>query len=281
MSEIPKMVRGINTVQLEVDYKKAAAKLQGEFAAPTHFDGAAIDSSTVVAAPDGTITALLLTKRVDPELWEEGYEVAMIVNDLLDKRPTAVGSKAMARVKKDRHRGTFHVTPDRVMKILDRVGAREGLLGAMAGRAGRPPRNSKLTDKRPELLDQLRALRRRVDHLHAKYLPTPYAFQRAVVKEAPEFRLGHSAYSSVYIVKHLRSGYHRDRQNLHGALSALLPVGNFTGGELVLPRWRIAFAFKPGDVLFFDPQELHGNLPVVGDRASLVWYCARGLRAVK
>src|SRR6202030_958988 len=108
-------------------------------------------------------------------------------------------------------RGNFPVTPDCVMKILDRDGAREGVLGAMAGTAGRPPRNSKLTDKRPELLYQLRLLRRRVDHLHAKYLPTPYAYQRAVVKEAPEFRLGHSAYSSAYIVKHLRSGYHRDR----------------------------------------------------------------------
>ena len=159
MSKIPKMVRGINSVQLEVDYKKATAKLQGEFPAPTHFDGSAIDSNTVVAAPDGTIKALLLTKRVDLELCEEAYEIAMTVNHLLDKRPTAVGSKAMARVKKDGHRGTFDVTPDRVIKILDRDGAREGLLGAMAGTAGRPPRNSKLTDDRPELLDQLRVLR--------------------------------------------------------------------------------------------------------------------------
>jgi hypothetical protein len=268
--------RTLKTILLKNDYKEAAAKLQGEFPAPTHFDGPAIDSDTVVAAPDGTIMALLLTKRVAPELYEEAQEVAMIVNDLLDKRSTAVGSKAMARVKNG-HRGNFDVTPNGVMKILDRDDAREGLLGAMAGTAGRPPRNSKLSDKRPELLDRLRALRLRVDHLHAKYLPTPYGYQRAVVKEAPEFRLGHSAYSSAYIVKHVRCGYHRDPQNLRGALSALLPLGNFTGGELVLPRWRIAFAFKPGDVLFFDPQELHGNTPIEGDRASLVWYCARGL----
>jgi hypothetical protein len=133
----------------------------------------------------------------------------------------------------------------------------------------------KITDERPELLDQLRVLRRRVDHLHAKYLPTLYAYQRAVVKAAPEFRLGHSAYSSVYIVKHLRSGYHRDRQNLPGALSALLPLGDFSGGELVLPRWRIAFAFKPGDLLFFDPQQLHGNLPFRGKRLSAAFYCER------
>ena len=281
MSKIIKMARGLNVVQLVVDYKKAAAKLLGELAAPTHFDGPAIDSSTLVLAPDGTIKALLLTKRVGQELCDQTYEVAMTVDDLLDKRPTAVGSKGMARVKKDGHRGTFKVTPQPVMEILDRNGTREGLLGAMAGTAGRPPRNSKLTDDRPELLDQLRGVRRRIDHLHSTYLPTPYSYQRAIVKEAPEFRLGHSAYSSVYIVKHLRSGYHRDTQNLHGALSALLPLGSFTGGGLVLPRWRIAFSFKPGDVLFFDPQELHGNLEVKGDRASVVWYCARGLRAVR
>jgi hypothetical protein len=45
----------------------------------------------------------------------------------------------------------------------------------------------------------------------------------------------------------------------------------------VLPRWRIRIALLPGDLLFFDPLQPHGNLPIVGDRASLVLYCARGL----
>jgi hypothetical protein len=38
---------------------------------------------------------------------------------------------------------------------------------------------------------------------------------------------------------------------------------------------RIAFAFKPGDLLFFDSrQHLHGNLPFTGERLSAIYYCA-------
>lgn len=76
---------------------------------------------------------------------------------------------------------------------------------------------------------------------------------------------------------HLRSGYHGDESNLPGGMSALLSLGDFSGGQLVVPRWRIAFELMPGDLLLFDGLQLHGNLPIVGDRASLVLYCARGL----
>jgi hypothetical protein len=42
-----------------------------------------------------------------------------------------------------------------------------------------------------------------------------------------------------------------------------------------LPRWRIAFALQPGDLLLFDPQQLHGNLPFKGRRLSAAFFCAR------
>jgi hypothetical protein len=58
-------------------------------------------------------------------------------------------------------------------------------------------------------------------------------------------------------------------------MTALVPMGEFTDGGLVLPRYRIAIAFKPGDLLLFDPQEVHGNLPFTGKRLSLALYCAR------
>ena len=278
MPEKPKMVRTLQTIRVCRDYKEATANLQREHAAPTHFDGTPIDRDTVVLAPDGTtIIALLLTDRVDLRLCEQAFEIAETVDDLLDKRPTAGGTKGMVRVKKNGRLGKFHVAPAPVMEIHNRDDVREGLLGAIAGTGARSPRKSRLTDERPAFLDELRSLVERVDDLHAKYVPNLHAYQRAEVKKAPEFRLWHTAYSSLYIVRHLRAAYHRDRHNLRGALSALLPLGTFTGGELVLPRWRVAFAFKPGDVLFFNPQELHGNLPIEGDRSSLVCYCARGL----
>ena len=50
-----------------------------------------------------------------------------------------------------------------------------------------------------------------------------------------------------------------------------MALGGFTGGELVFPRWRIMIAFKPGDLLLFDPQQLHGNLPFEGERLSAIF----------
>jgi hypothetical protein len=85
--------------------------------------------------------------------------------------------------------------------------------------------------------------------------------------------LAKSVFTTVYVAKNFRTAYHRDAGNLRGVMTCLLPMGEFSGGALVLPRFRIAFAFKPGDVLFFNPQELHGNLPFKGERLSAALYC--------
>jgi len=47
-----------------------------------------------------------------------------------------------------------------------------------------------------------------------------------------------------------------------------MPLGDFTGGELVIPRRRIGIAFERGDLLLFDAEQLHGNLPIAGKRVS-------------
>jgi len=63
--------------------------------------------------------------------------------------------------------------------------------------------------------------------------------------------------------------------NLRGVMTALIAMGNFEGGALVLPRWWRAISLRPGDLLLFDPQNLHGNLPFQGERLSAAFYCER------
>jgi hypothetical protein len=68
--------------------------------------------------------------------------------------------------------------------------------------------------------------------------------------------------------------YYKDLPNTMSVITVV--GGNYTGGELCFPRYRIAFALRPGDVLFFPGQELlHGNLPINGNRLSVVCYCER------
>ena len=133
--------------------------------------------------------------------------------------------------------------------------------------------SSRLSSEHPEMLSDTKPLIKLVDALYAHHLPAFYALQRAEVKKAPG-RLWHTAFSSIYIAKNFRTAYHVDRGNLLGTMTAIMPLGKFTGGELVLPRWRIAFAYKPGDLLFFDPQQLHGNLPFKGKgfRQRSTWH---------
>jgi hypothetical protein len=67
------------------------------------------------------------------------------------------------------------------------------------------------------------------------------------------------------------SHFQRD-ENLKGAMTTITPMGDFTGGALVFARWRIAIPYKPGDVVLFDAEELHGNLPFEGERLSAAFY---------
>jgi hypothetical protein len=158
---------------------------------------------------------------------------------------------------------------ERVLKIIE---ARQGLLGY----SGRPCRQTMLTKRCPEMLEGNQRLIECVDALYARHVPHLYAIQRAEIEKAdPRWRLWATAFSTIYLAKNFRTAYHTDRGNLQGVMTALMPMGNFTGGELVLPRWRIAIAFKAGHLLLFDPQQLHGNLPFEDERISAAFYCAR------
>jgi hypothetical protein len=67
-------------------------------------------------------------------------------------------------------------------------------------------------------------------------------------------------------------GYHHDDGNIPGALGVLTVAGEFTGGLLVFPKFRVAVNLRPGDVLIADNRELHGNTPITGNRLSIVCY---------
>lgn len=126
------------------------------------------------------------------------------------------------------------------------------------------------------MLDDNREPTELADKLFKERLPQVRQKARIVIKKAPEDRgLWKIALTSVYLLKSWSSRYHKDNNNLRGVLTAITPVGNFEGAALILPRWRIAIAYKPGDLLFFDPQQVHGNLPFTGKRISAAFYCAR------
>jgi hypothetical protein len=258
----------MKTLLLKDDYRKAAAKLVGQFPDSSHATQT-LDADTKVIAPNGRVIAVFLPGVLLPELYGLAYELLKRADDRVDNRATAVGTLSLPKsVNLD---GTLSRRSGVNARVMDVIEARQGVLGYL----GRPCRMTPLTIKHPEMLDGNRRLVQIVDELYKEHLPTFYAKQWAAVERIPHWRLWHTAFTTVYVAKNFRTAYHYDTGNMRGVMSALMPMGKFTGGELVLPRWRIAIAFKPGDLLLFDPQQLHGNLPFKGERLSAIFYCAR------
>jgi hypothetical protein len=264
----------MHILRLKHDRKHEAGQMRGQFADPSH-PRHTIDQDTVVIAPDGSIIAVFLKQVILPALYNRAYKRWKIVNELPDNRAAAVGSPSLLRFRKDGSRGKRKGVPKVVLKILKKQGARHGMLGYFDATPDKSFRETRLTEKHPKMVRRNKTLIELVDKLYKQHLRKIYEIQRAQVQKAPRFRLWHTVFSTIYIAKNFRTAYHTDSGNLLGVMTALIAMGNFTGGELVSPRWRIAFVLKPGDLLLFDPQHLHGNLPFEGKRLSAALFCAR------
>jgi hypothetical protein len=149
---------------------------------------------------------------------------------------------------------------------------RQATLGYNVAGYGKIPYLTSLTEKHPELIYKNYELIELCNRLYAQALPTIYARQLAEVANIP-WRFPGTPFSSGYLIRSHRCGYHYDLANLRDVMSAIFPLGIFKRGALILPQWRLRINYVPGDVLFFYPQRLHGNLPFVGERMSAILYC--------
>jgi hypothetical protein len=95
------------------------------------------------------------------------------------------------------------------------------------------------------------------------------------------FLVPETPFTTITVNKTFRTAAHYDAGDLDTGLSNLLVLsndGNFTGGYLVAPEYRVAVNVRPGDLLLINNHEvMHGNTPIVlgseeSERISLVCY---------
>ena len=113
-------------------------------------------------------------------------------------------------------------------------------------------------------------------------LPWRWGNQRAVAdKVDPAFLVPGTVFTTVTVNKTFRTAAHFDAGDYADGLSNLLVLsnnGNYSGGYLVFPEYRIAVNVRPGDLLLVNNHEvMHGNTPIVlndeeAERISLVCY---------
>ena len=256
--------------RIQEDWKREAAQIRRQAPDRSHAPHI-FDYEVTAIAPDGSIQFVLLRDRIPAGELQRAFTLLNTVDDDLSNRGSVVGVRMVPDVGSDGKLGPRNRVPGEALAIEK---GRQGMLGYRIGRDGKCCK-TRLYKKRPELLDQNRPLIELADALYAETLRKIHAYQWSMVASKPCCRLWNTPFSNAYVICDKAAHYHTDRGNLPGVMTVLMPMGNFTGGEIVFPRWRIGVAFKPGDVLLFNPGQMHGILPFEGDRLSVALYLAR------
>src|ERR1700733_11495055 len=251
----------MNRILLTPDYEKTVKDLEGRFPSRLHAPKTLTDS-TEARTKDGIVRVVLACNVIPTALHKLAYELWNNVNQLPDDRPTAVGSASLHRIKTDGMLSGRRGVPKLTLKALRKQGTAQGMLGYLDATPRQACHRTPLTKHHPEMLEGNERLIKLVDALYKLYRPDSYERQRVEIEKVPMWQLWQTVFSTIYLARNFRTAYHFDSGNVKGVMTALMPMGTFTGGQLILPRWRLAIGFRPGDVLFFDSTEiLHGNLP--------------------
>jgi hypothetical protein len=105
--------------------------------------------------------------------------------------------------------------------------------------------------------------------------------KNAIDKIDPTFVVPGTVFTTITVNKTFRTAAYYDAGDFADGLSNLLVLsnnGNYSGGYLVFPEYRIAVNVRPGDLLLVNNHEImHGNTPIVvhddvAERISLVCY---------
>jgi len=112
-------------------------------------------------------------------------------------------------------------------------------------------------------------------------LPRRWSNQKSAVDTIDSrFVVPETVFTTITVNKSFRTAAHRDAGDFADGLSNLLVVGSgdYTGGYLIFPEYRIAVNVRPGDLLLVSNHEIiHGNTEIKltspdAERISLVCY---------
>lgn len=193
-------------------------------------------------------------------------------------RAAAAGAFMEPRLRADGSRGKRYEVPD----LPHLEGADEGVWGTLV----KPDSHlTSFTVANWERRDEILPLATRVDELYRELLPEQWTIQAAAARLIdPRFIIAPTVFSTITLNKDFPTSPHTDKANLRAGFGALVVLtgGTFRGCEFAFPRYRLALRPMMQDLLLFDSQEIHGNLPLEGKsgdfaRISLVFYLIESL----
>lgn len=212
-----------------------------------------------VRKPDGSLLAVYLPGAIDAEIAEAAYPALhSLKNTLTANRGLAAGSVRVpiASSKREDRQGAYSGRTEAKRVASAIIGA----FDPMGARAF--CRLSAWTGRETEKWETIQPFLREVDRLFAEQVPDRYAAQRARAEATdPAWLVPGTVFSTITVNNTYETGVHKDKGDLDEGFStiAVLRRGDYAGGVLCFPEYRIGVDLQDRDLLLMDAHEWHGN----------------------
>lgn len=221
--------------------------------------------AATVRKPDGALLCIYLPGAIEPALLDAARPMLSTLKRDNGNRGKAAATKRL-RTSAGVRTKTVPVPSD-VLGALDPSGQRR--FCRLTGWTGRE------TEGFLALFPIFQAI---AGHF-AQWVPDRYAAQMAQVQAShPDWIIPGTPFSTITVNKSYPTGVHTDKGDLHEGFSTITVArfGDYTGGHLLFPEYRVGVDLGHGDLLLMDAHEWHGNtrldLAPGADRFSIVCY---------
>ena len=226
----------------------------------------------VVDIDTGKTIALLLKNVItDPALIEAGRKLTTF-KGMSERRADASGERKYFEPKSGNPRKVH------LGKMAPSV-----MLGYEARDNYHPCRMTALTRKHRDLFDtDAVSLVQCVSRLFCEHCPEEYKRQSDFIGDCNQnMVLPDTVFTSLTVNMTWRTALHKDKGDFRSGLGNLccFKYGEYSGGEIMMPNYKIAFDLQEGDVIFMDVHEPHCNNVLEGEgRVSLICYARQQIK---
>jgi hypothetical protein len=227
---------------------------------------------TRVVGPNGAPLIIFLPRVTSAALADAHYPALHAIQANTDNRGHASGSRRQIMYGQRR---------------ANRV--KSTIIGSFDPAGGRFPycRTTAWTGKNTEQFRALYPLFQHIAEQMKRYVPQRYAAQMEMVKRThPDWRVADTPYTTMTVNNTYPTGVHVDKGDLDEGFSCLAVWrrGDYSGGYLTFPEWRVAIDLHEGDLVLMDAHQWHGNTAMElhsedAERISLVLYYRTKLAA--
>lgn len=208
-----------------------------------------LTGAAYVRKPDGLPLAVYLPGAIPADLAETVWPILHELEEVKTaNRGLAAGSKRVEIASGMRTEAKR--VPSAIVGAFDPMGPR------------RYCRLSAWTGRETEKFRILWPLLRHIGEAMRVHVPDRWEAQRVEVERThPDWIIPGTPFSTVTVNNSYETGVHKDAGDLDSGFSTLAVFrrGEFSGGHLVFPEYRVAVNMQHGDLLLMDAHEWHGN----------------------